>query len=218
MLKLIDGLPAVSLIIWTTQPWTIPANQAVCYMPNSEYVFSSYIPTSQSGWVWQPPNPDFPPGSVGRKCPSQDRLLHPFLVTLPTENQLPGGGRVKWCWTLLRLPGLGTQRPEEPRTTQAPGRAPTRTASSLPDQSSQRAPHQVEAGKGGLENWQLAPGQRRREALFQMAVRLQQESSPWAGAGLQSQHPLLVLCCMLLLVGLGLWQGNARGRLPPVYE
>ncbi|XP_062980155.1 isoleucine--tRNA ligase, mitochondrial [Elgaria multicarinata webbii] len=32
-----SGLPAVSLIIWTTQPWTIPSNQAVCYMPNSEY-------------------------------------------------------------------------------------------------------------------------------------------------------------------------------------
>ncbi|KAM6467595.1 isoleucine--tRNA ligase, mitochondrial isoform 1-T1 [Liasis olivaceus] len=33
----VDGLPAVSLIVWTTQPWTIPANQAVCYMPNLEY-------------------------------------------------------------------------------------------------------------------------------------------------------------------------------------
>ncbi|XP_072846565.2 isoleucine--tRNA ligase, mitochondrial [Pogona vitticeps] len=33
----IDGLPAVSLIIWTTQPWTIPSNEAVCYIPNSEY-------------------------------------------------------------------------------------------------------------------------------------------------------------------------------------
>ncbi|XP_060102467.1 isoleucine--tRNA ligase, mitochondrial [Heteronotia binoei] len=35
--SLIDGMQSVSLIIWTTQPWTIPANQAVCYMPNSEY-------------------------------------------------------------------------------------------------------------------------------------------------------------------------------------
>ncbi|XP_048353464.1 isoleucine--tRNA ligase, mitochondrial isoform X1 [Sphaerodactylus townsendi] len=35
--SLIDGAPAASLIVWTTQPWTIPANQAVCYMPNSEY-------------------------------------------------------------------------------------------------------------------------------------------------------------------------------------
>lgn len=29
--------PKVSVLIWTTQPWTVPANQAVCYMPNSEY-------------------------------------------------------------------------------------------------------------------------------------------------------------------------------------
>ncbi|CAI5770949.1 isoleucine--tRNA ligase, mitochondrial [Podarcis lilfordi] len=35
--SVIDGLPAVNLIIWTTQPWTIPSNEAVCYMPNSEY-------------------------------------------------------------------------------------------------------------------------------------------------------------------------------------
>uniref|UniRef100_A0A8C5FHT3 isoleucine--tRNA ligase n=1 Tax=Gadus morhua TaxID=8049 RepID=A0A8C5FHT3_GADMO len=39
----LDALPAklasedmkgVSVLVWTTQPWTIPANQAVCYMPN----------------------------------------------------------------------------------------------------------------------------------------------------------------------------------------
>ncbi|KAL7987375.1 hypothetical protein Chor_006294 [Crotalus horridus] len=33
----VDGLTAVSLMVWTTQPWTIAANQAVCYMPNLEY-------------------------------------------------------------------------------------------------------------------------------------------------------------------------------------
>lgn len=27
----------VSVVVWTTQPWTIPANQAVCYMPNAQY-------------------------------------------------------------------------------------------------------------------------------------------------------------------------------------
>uniref|UniRef100_A0A8C1MWA3 isoleucine--tRNA ligase n=1 Tax=Cyprinus carpio TaxID=7962 RepID=A0A8C1MWA3_CYPCA len=27
----------VSALIWTTQPWTIPANQAVCYMPKVQY-------------------------------------------------------------------------------------------------------------------------------------------------------------------------------------
>ncbi|XP_069017009.1 isoleucine--tRNA ligase, mitochondrial isoform X1 [Embiotoca jacksoni] len=32
-----DGLEGVSVLVWTTQPWTIPANQAVCYMPNAQY-------------------------------------------------------------------------------------------------------------------------------------------------------------------------------------
>ncbi|XP_031435618.1 isoleucine--tRNA ligase, mitochondrial isoform X3 [Clupea harengus] len=27
----------VKALIWTTQPWTIPANQAVCYMPKAQY-------------------------------------------------------------------------------------------------------------------------------------------------------------------------------------
>ncbi|KAI3367979.1 hypothetical protein L3Q82_026802 [Scortum barcoo] len=31
------GLDGVSVLVWTTQPWTIPANQAVCYMPNAQY-------------------------------------------------------------------------------------------------------------------------------------------------------------------------------------
>lgn len=31
------GLESVSVLVWTTQPWTIPANQAVCYMPNAQY-------------------------------------------------------------------------------------------------------------------------------------------------------------------------------------
>lgn len=31
------GLEGVSVLVWTTQPWTIPANQAVCYMPNAQY-------------------------------------------------------------------------------------------------------------------------------------------------------------------------------------
>ncbi|XP_053191351.1 isoleucine--tRNA ligase, mitochondrial isoform X1 [Scomber japonicus] len=30
-------LSGVSVLVWTTQPWTIPANQAVCYMPNAQY-------------------------------------------------------------------------------------------------------------------------------------------------------------------------------------
>ncbi|XP_023250466.1 isoleucine--tRNA ligase, mitochondrial isoform X3 [Seriola lalandi dorsalis] len=31
------GLESVSVLVWTTQPWTIPANQAICYMPNAQY-------------------------------------------------------------------------------------------------------------------------------------------------------------------------------------
>uniref|UniRef100_A0A8C4FB50 Isoleucine--tRNA ligase, mitochondrial n=1 Tax=Dicentrarchus labrax TaxID=13489 RepID=A0A8C4FB50_DICLA len=34
---LLTGLESVSVLVWTTQPWTIPANQAVCYMPNAQY-------------------------------------------------------------------------------------------------------------------------------------------------------------------------------------
>ncbi|XP_044527572.1 isoleucine--tRNA ligase, mitochondrial [Gracilinanus agilis] len=42
----LDGLSPVSAIIWTTQPWTIPANQAVCYMPESKY---SIVKCANSG-------------------------------------------------------------------------------------------------------------------------------------------------------------------------
>ncbi|CAH2254123.1 isoleucine--tRNA ligase, mitochondrial [Pelobates cultripes] len=35
--SMIDGSTVVSALVWTTQPWTIPANQAVCYMPDTEY-------------------------------------------------------------------------------------------------------------------------------------------------------------------------------------
>ncbi|XP_040207354.1 isoleucine--tRNA ligase, mitochondrial [Rana temporaria] len=35
--SVIDGTMKVSALIWTTQPWTIPANQAICYMPASSY-------------------------------------------------------------------------------------------------------------------------------------------------------------------------------------
>ncbi|XP_051942638.1 isoleucine--tRNA ligase, mitochondrial isoform X2 [Hippocampus zosterae] len=31
------GQGNISVLVWTTQPWTIPANQAVCYMPNAQY-------------------------------------------------------------------------------------------------------------------------------------------------------------------------------------
>ncbi|XP_048084422.1 LOW QUALITY PROTEIN: isoleucine--tRNA ligase, mitochondrial [Alosa alosa] len=32
-----EGWENVKALIWTTQPWTIPANQAVCYMPKAQY-------------------------------------------------------------------------------------------------------------------------------------------------------------------------------------
>lgn len=35
--SVIDGSTKVSALIWTTQPWTIPANQAICYTPTSSY-------------------------------------------------------------------------------------------------------------------------------------------------------------------------------------
>ncbi|XP_019732217.1 isoleucine--tRNA ligase, mitochondrial isoform X2 [Hippocampus comes] len=31
------GQGDISVLVWTTQPWTIPSNQAVCYMPNAQY-------------------------------------------------------------------------------------------------------------------------------------------------------------------------------------
>ncbi|NXC50689.1 SYIM protein, partial [Penelope pileata] len=35
--SVIDGSSPASVLVWTTQPWTVPANQAVCYMPDSTY-------------------------------------------------------------------------------------------------------------------------------------------------------------------------------------
>ncbi|MBN3291966.1 SYIM protein, partial [Polypterus senegalus] len=41
-----DNWADVGVLIWTTQPWTIPANQAVCYMPNEQY---SLVKCAKSG-------------------------------------------------------------------------------------------------------------------------------------------------------------------------
>ncbi|NWX02088.1 SYIM protein, partial [Caloenas nicobarica] len=35
--SVIDGSSPASVLVWTTQPWTVPANEAVCYMPDSAY-------------------------------------------------------------------------------------------------------------------------------------------------------------------------------------
>nr|XP_004670163.1 isoleucine--tRNA ligase, mitochondrial [Jaculus jaculus] len=47
--SLIDGSSPVSFLVWTTQPWTIPANQAVCYMPESKY---AVVKCSTSGALY----------------------------------------------------------------------------------------------------------------------------------------------------------------------
>ncbi|XP_055000287.1 isoleucine--tRNA ligase, mitochondrial [Sorex araneus] len=44
--SLLDSASRISFLIWTTQPWTIPANQAVCYKPESNYVV---VKCSKSG-------------------------------------------------------------------------------------------------------------------------------------------------------------------------
>ena len=38
-LKLLANASAVSVVIWTTTPWTLPANQAVCLHPDIDYAF-----------------------------------------------------------------------------------------------------------------------------------------------------------------------------------
>ncbi|KAG8443776.1 hypothetical protein GDO86_009091 [Hymenochirus boettgeri] len=45
--SIIDGSSPVSALVWTTQPWTIPANQAICYMPETEYVLVKCVNTGE---------------------------------------------------------------------------------------------------------------------------------------------------------------------------
>ncbi|KAF6073336.1 isoleucyl-tRNA synthetase 2, mitochondrial [Phyllostomus discolor] len=47
--SLIDGSAPASCLVWTTQPWTIPANQAVCYMPDAKYAI---VKCSTSGELY----------------------------------------------------------------------------------------------------------------------------------------------------------------------
>uniref|UniRef100_A0A8C7EFL7 Isoleucine--tRNA ligase, mitochondrial n=1 Tax=Nothoprocta perdicaria TaxID=30464 RepID=A0A8C7EFL7_NOTPE len=35
--SVLDGSSPASVLVWTTQPWTVPANEAICYMPDSAY-------------------------------------------------------------------------------------------------------------------------------------------------------------------------------------
>ncbi|XP_053830702.1 isoleucine--tRNA ligase, mitochondrial [Vidua macroura] len=45
--SVIDGSSPASVLVWTTQPWTVPANQAVCYMPDSVYSIVKCATTGQ---------------------------------------------------------------------------------------------------------------------------------------------------------------------------
>ncbi|RLW06854.1 hypothetical protein DV515_00004007 [Chloebia gouldiae] len=45
--SVIDGSSPASVLVWTTQPWTVPANQAVCYMPDSAYSVVKCATTGQ---------------------------------------------------------------------------------------------------------------------------------------------------------------------------
>lgn len=42
-----ENASSVNALIWTTQPWTIPANQAVCYMPNAKYSLVKCLNTEE---------------------------------------------------------------------------------------------------------------------------------------------------------------------------
>ncbi|XP_010216510.1 PREDICTED: isoleucine--tRNA ligase, mitochondrial [Tinamus guttatus] len=35
--SVLGGSSPASVLVWTTQPWTVPANQAICYMPDAAY-------------------------------------------------------------------------------------------------------------------------------------------------------------------------------------
>lgn len=42
-----ENASSINVLIWTTQPWTIPANQAVCYMPNAKYSLVKCLNTEE---------------------------------------------------------------------------------------------------------------------------------------------------------------------------
>ncbi|XP_007935121.1 isoleucine--tRNA ligase, mitochondrial [Orycteropus afer afer] len=47
--SLLDGSSPVSVLVWTTQPWTIPANQAISYMLEAKY---AVVKCSNSGDIY----------------------------------------------------------------------------------------------------------------------------------------------------------------------
>ncbi|XP_047466437.1 isoleucine--tRNA ligase, mitochondrial isoform X2 [Mugil cephalus] len=75
------GLEDVSVLVWTTQPWTIPANQAVCFMPNTQYSVVKRSDNSQLLLV------------ATERTPSMAALLGTELQNVGTftGSQLEGG-------------------------------------------------------------------------------------------------------------------------------
>ncbi len=59
------GIKAVSIVIWTTTPWTLPANQAVCLHPEYDYAF---VKVGDEAYVMAKPLVD----SVVKACALSD--------------------------------------------------------------------------------------------------------------------------------------------------
>eukprot|EP00123_Amoebidium_parasiticum_P016861 comp23613_c0_seq1/m.40171 comp23613_c0_seq1/g.40171 ORF comp23613_c0_seq1/g.40171 comp23613_c0_seq1/m.40171 type:complete len:1003 (-) comp23613_c0_seq1:513-3521(-) len=73
------GLPHVHAVIWTTTPWTLPANQAVAVNPNEKYVVASG-PQSPDGYI-----------VVTQQIPQLEQLLG---GPLKVHCELPGSDLV----------------------------------------------------------------------------------------------------------------------------
>jgi isoleucyl-tRNA synthetase len=71
-------LDRVSLVAWTTTPWTLPFNKAVVLSPKGEYVLAKRAPSSSPGAASPAPVASSPEGLlvVGKaEFPSLKRLL-----------------------------------------------------------------------------------------------------------------------------------------------
>ncbi|XP_006869776.1 PREDICTED: isoleucine--tRNA ligase, mitochondrial [Chrysochloris asiatica] len=56
--SLSDGSSPASVLVWTTQPWTVPANQAVCYMLEAKYNKSRLCTDLENSTCTHPLFPD----------------------------------------------------------------------------------------------------------------------------------------------------------------
>ncbi len=61
----LSGVKSVAIVIWTTTPWTLPANQAVCLHPDHDYAF---IKVGDEAYVIAKPLVD----SVAKACALSD--------------------------------------------------------------------------------------------------------------------------------------------------